>query len=377
MTSTLMARSEERRRSAASVWKGTSPLWRCTGSGGTTTASPRASTAAGCVMSGSPARRLRGSRMSLPVSRFSACSAVSQRPSLVMPMGTTSYLSLSIALRTEAAESSETSCSPLRPPNKTPTRSFSMTFQCGRAKVFRQSQGWFKHWPRITRITRILLLSFLLIRVNPRKSAAKKLIRPHALKNFFAERRQGQFHRQIRRLVMLVDNGIDFHDLKAQHAAMVGDDFHRQMSLAVGGSTAHRSADAGSVFGIDPIHVERDMVAGSATSGHAQGFFHDGAHAALVDVAHGEDADAGAMNVFFLYRVNVADADQHAIFRLDLGREIEDVPQFRGPQAHQRGERHAVHVAAGRGIGSVDVGVRVDPDQAHALVLAAVELGDA
>src|SRR5579862_3893341 len=43
-----------------------------------------------------------------------------------MPTGTTSYLLLSIALRTEAAESRETSCSPLRPPNRTPTRSFFM-----------------------------------------------------------------------------------------------------------------------------------------------------------------------------------------------------------------------------------------------------------
>src|SRR5579872_914015 len=118
---------------------------------------------------------------------------------------------------------------------------------------------------------------------------------------------------------MLVDYGIDFNDFKAQHAAVIGNDFHGQMCLAVGGTSAHRSADAGSVFGIDPIHVERDMVAGSAASGHAQGLFHDGAHAALVDVAHGEDADAGSMNVFFLYRVNVADSDQYAIFGLYLG----------------------------------------------------------
>src|SRR5262249_23302266 len=39
-------------------------------------------------------------------------------------MGTTSYLSWLIALRTDAADSSETSCSPLRPPNRTPTLSF-------------------------------------------------------------------------------------------------------------------------------------------------------------------------------------------------------------------------------------------------------------
>src|ERR1700757_3462788 len=41
-----------------------------------------------------------------------------------MPIGTTSNFLRSIALRTEAAESSETSCSPLRPPKRMPTRSF-------------------------------------------------------------------------------------------------------------------------------------------------------------------------------------------------------------------------------------------------------------
>src|ERR1700693_3717060 len=48
-----------------------------------------------------------------------------------MPIGTTSYLFLLMALKTDAAESRETSCSPLRPPNRMPTRSFFMTFQCG------------------------------------------------------------------------------------------------------------------------------------------------------------------------------------------------------------------------------------------------------
>src|SRR5712692_585923 len=45
-----------------------------------------------------------------------------------MPMGTTSYLFLSMASSTDAAESSETSCSPLRPPNRIPTRVFFIAF---------------------------------------------------------------------------------------------------------------------------------------------------------------------------------------------------------------------------------------------------------
>ena len=48
-----------------------------------------------------------------------------------------------------------------------------------------------------------------------------------------------------------------------------------------------------------------------------------------------------------------------------------------GPQAEQRGQRHAVHVAGGRGLRRVDVGVGIDPEHADLLALAAVELGHA
>ena len=69
-----------------------------------------------------------GRSAAFPCSNSSASPAVSQRPSLVMPMGTTSNLLLSMALTTDAAESSETSCSPLRPPKRMPTRSFFIVF---------------------------------------------------------------------------------------------------------------------------------------------------------------------------------------------------------------------------------------------------------
>ena len=44
------------------------------------------------------------------------------------------------------------------------------------------------------------------------------------------------------------------------------------------------------------------------------------------------------------------------------------------PQPQQRGQRHAVHVARGRGLRGVDVGVGVDPEHADLLLLAAIEL---
>src|SRR5262249_31784338 len=120
---------------------------------------------------------------------------------------------------------------------------------------------------------------------------------------------------------MLVDDRVDFHNLKAGHASVVGDDLHGQVGLAITGAAANRRADAGGILRIDPIHVERDVITGCATAGHAQRFFDHGAHAALVNIAHGVNLDTGLANVFLLAAIDVAYAHQHAVLRLDLGRE--------------------------------------------------------
>lgn len=65
-----------------------------------------------------------GAGFALPARRLAASVEVIQAPCLVMPMGTTSYFVRSMALRMEAAERRETSCSPERPPKRIPTRSF-------------------------------------------------------------------------------------------------------------------------------------------------------------------------------------------------------------------------------------------------------------
>src|SRR5271156_4049688 len=71
------------------------------GSGGSTTRSPDFSTSAGNFIERVP---------------------TNQRPSFEIPIGTASYFSGSSARITEAAEASETSCSPERPPKSTPMR---------------------------------------------------------------------------------------------------------------------------------------------------------------------------------------------------------------------------------------------------------------
>ena len=54
---------------------------------------------------------------------------------------------------------------------------------------------------------------------------------------------------------------------------------------------------------------------------------------------------------------------------LDRGGRPADGGQLAGLRSEQRGERHAVDVAAGAGIGRVHVAVRVDPEQAEASAL--------
>src|ERR1700751_1731409 len=118
---------------------------------------------------------------------------------------------------------------------------------------------------------------------------------------------------------MLVDNWIHFHDLETQHTGMVSDDLHSQVGLAIGRPSPHRCSDAGRIFGINPIHVQGNVIAGGTTTGHTQGFFGDGAHAAFVNVAHGEDFDASAADVLPLNCVDVPHTNQHTVFRIHLG----------------------------------------------------------
>src|ERR1039457_1758386 len=92
----------------------------------------------------------------------------------------------------------------------------------------------------------LILIFSRVLRICPRWS--KKSIPDRALQNLLPKRRERQFDGQVRRAIVLVDHGIHFNDLETQHAAVVGDDLHRQVSLAIGCSSTNRRADAGRVF---------------------------------------------------------------------------------------------------------------------------------
>ena len=92
----------------------------------------------------------------------------------------------------------------------------------------------------------------------------------------------------------------------------------------------------------------------------------DGGDALPVDVLHREDVHARGAHHLLLALVEIADADQHRVLRPDLRREAADLRELGGSRPEQRGERHAVHVAAERRRRRVHVAVRVHPDAGRA-----------
>src|SRR5258708_12694438 len=112
------------------------------------------------------------------------------------------------------------------------------------------------------------------------------------------------------------------------------------MGFAVGGAAAHGSADAGSIGGIDEVHIEADGDAGGVVHGVLEGVGHDFAHAALVNIAHGENVDAGFLHGFAFLGVEIAGPDADGVARLGFGLEpIKVAPLGRAP-AHTVLARH-------------------------------------
>src|SRR5262249_21849243 len=100
--------------------------------------------------------------------------------------------------------------------------------------------------------------------------------------NLVPKRRKRKLDRQVGRAVVFIDDRVDLDDLKAGHAAVIGDDLHRQVGFAVAGAATDRRAHARRILRIDPIHIQGDVINGGAPSRHAQRFFDHGAHAALI-----------------------------------------------------------------------------------------------
>ena len=94
------------------------------------------------------------------------------------------------------------------------------------------------------------------------------------------------------------------------------------------------------------------------------GVGHDFAHAAFVDIAHGENVDAGFFDDFAFLGVEIAGTDDDDVAGLGFRFEAAEINQFGCAVTHDGGERHAVNVAGRRGFGRIHVAVRIEPDVA-------------
>ena len=104
------------------------------------------------------------------------------------------------------------------------------------------------------------------------------------------------------------------------------------MRFAVGDAAADGGADAGGVLRIDKIHVEREMEAGGAVGGELDRLVHDGAHAVLVDLAHGEGVDAVFEDVGLFGLVDVAEADDDDVGGVHFGLKSKRSVSSAGPR---------------------------------------------
>ena len=119
---------------------------------------------------------------------------------------------------------------------------------------------------------------------------------------------------------------------------------------AIDGSQASRSNETW----IPPVPAD---ASGDRALGHP-------GHPVAIDVLHREDVDAGGADLILLAVVQVADADEHGVLRRHRGA-VADGGELARLLAEQRGQRHAVNVAALGRVGGVHVAVGVHPDEAQ------------
>src|SRR5271163_1969617 len=277
------------------------------GSGGSTTRSPDFSTSANIFTEPVP---------------------TSHRPSFEIPIGTASYFSGSSARITEAAEASDTSCSPERPPKSTPMR-----------KRF---------------------VAFIAAPPSQQPESAS------ASQDFLPQAGEDQFHAQQRGSVVQVNHRIHFHHLERNHLLAVRNHFQRQMRFAIRHAAAHRSAHSWRITRVHEIHIQAHYDARRIVARKAQRFRHHLAHPPLVNIAHGENMHARIFHQLPFLSIEIANSHQHHIawfhHRFDAGQ----ISKLRRTVTHHRRQRHAVHIARRRRIRRVHVGVRIQPDHTHA-----------
>src|SRR4051794_39075768 len=105
--------------------------------------------------------------------------------------------------------------------------------------------------------------------------------------------------------------------------------------------------------------------------GHpGQGLLHDPVNAMTIDLRHGMHLHPRLLQPLLLSSVQTTDPNQGDIRGVHLRRRTSHAGELTRAIAEERRQRHAVNVARGRRLWSIDVTVSIDPEEAHTLTLA-------
>jgi hypothetical protein len=97
-----------------------------------------------------------------------------------------------------------------------------------------------------------------------------------------------------------------------------------------------------------------------------KGASYDARDAVGVYLFHGVDPDSCLQEKAPFLHVHRAEAQDHDVFGARASALAADAHQVGVAPAREHGERHAVDVPRGRGLGNVEVGVGIEPDYAGA-----------
>src|SRR5487761_298419 len=118
------------------------------------------------------------------------------------------------------------------------------------------------------------------------------------------------------------------------------------MSFPEGKPSLYGRSHTRSICRVHNVHVERYGESCGSIRAESDALLHDRAHTLFVNVAHGEDMNAGAFDGPPLASVHVSHADQNAAAGADFRGEAINPGQSLWSHAEQCGKRHSVHVSA-------------------------------
>ena len=142
------------------------------------------------------------------------------------------------------------------------------------------------------------------------------------------------------------------------------------MTFTESQATSNGCTCAGRDTGVKGIDIEREVDRTLTLAWCAveviEGHFDDLADAILVGVVHAEGLDVVLLEDLALAGINVSQADVHQAVRTQerlLGDPRVEGLHIRSLQPEQERDRAAVQISRFSGLGRVDIGVSIDPDE--------------